>query len=43
MLRDIERELLQKIEDIMNDFCIPDKQKEVHIRAVFDEFYKKLT
>ena len=41
-LKNNEKELLQNIEYIINDYIIPNRHKGEYIRKVFDDFYKEL-
>jgi len=42
-LKDTEKELLQNIENVLNNFVIPTKFKGEHIRKIFDEFYNVIS
>ena len=38
-MKPIEKQLMQSIEDILNNYSIPRTLKGQHIRRVFDQFY----
>lgn len=42
-MKPVEKELMQRIEDILHDYTIPKQSKGEHVRKAFDDFYANLS